>query len=465
MSRIMRDQKYPATRSATSFMPPPQGELLCKNWTSVELARRHPGMSPLASDGLRSSGQSLSPTLLKIMEMRFGRDFSHVRVHTDGAAADSARAVSALAYTVGRYVVFGAGQFAPHTAGGQKLLAHELAHVAQPKTADARGVSRPGDAAEREADQVADKLEKGESVRPGVASGAALQRQPLPGTTDIRSGDTLIENASPFLAAALGSATLDHFDTGKADLTTEHKTQLTMAAHAIQVLLRKYGLSTVTVIGHADTVGAEANNLVLGQQRAEVVKQALTELGVPDSIISTESKGEGAPQAVKTKDEVSSALNRRVEIRFHPRGSKLQLGTPQLKFPSTGDKPGDEFSPVKKPPIDINYHPKDVPQDPTKLPPNIFKPIPPPPKGTGPKSPLDVIGEKILDPVIDAVAGALPKNLRDKIKAGARDAVKSGVAKGARAVAEAAGLKDSRGLDAIEKAAEAAIQEKGKSPP
>ena len=52
--------------------------------------------------------------------------------------------------------------------------------------------------------------------------------------------------------------------------------------------------------------------------------------------------------------------------------------------------------------------------------------------------------------------------MRDKIKEGARDAVKSGVAKSARAAAEAAGLKDPRGLEAIEKAAEAAIQEKGK---
>jgi len=65
------------------------------------------------------------------MEPRFGHDFSKVRVHTDTKAAKSARAVNALAYTVGRNVVFGIGQYAPGTAAGQKLLTHELAHVMQ----------------------------------------------------------------------------------------------------------------------------------------------------------------------------------------------------------------------------------------------------------------------------------------------------------------------------------------------
>src|SRR5207245_11171934 len=166
------------------------------------------------------------------------------------------------------------------------------------------------------------------------------------------------------------------------------------------------------------------------------------------------SRGEGVPQAVQTKDEVPSGPNRRVEIRFHPKSSHLGLMTPQLTRPSVGDKSSDTYDQPEKPPIDLNYHPKIEPPDPTKLPPDFWKPIPPAPKGSAPKSPLDVIGEKILDPVIDAVAGWLPKNLRDKIKEGSRDAVKSGVAKGARAAAEAAGLKDPQGLDAIEKAAE-----------
>ena len=61
------------------------------------------------------------------MEPRFGQDFSHVRVHTGGRAAHSAQAVGALAYTVGRDVVFGSGQYAPETRQGRELLAHGYA--------------------------------------------------------------------------------------------------------------------------------------------------------------------------------------------------------------------------------------------------------------------------------------------------------------------------------------------------
>ena len=82
-------------------------------------------------DVLRAPGHPLDPETRAEMEPRFGRDFSGVRVHTDSAASESARAVDALAYTVGSDVVFGPGQFAPHTNDGRKLLAHELTHVAQ----------------------------------------------------------------------------------------------------------------------------------------------------------------------------------------------------------------------------------------------------------------------------------------------------------------------------------------------
>ena len=62
---------------------------------------------------------------------RRGYDFSEVRVHNDARAAQSAKAVGALAYTVGRHIVFGAGQFSPSTSSGRLLLGHELTHVLQ----------------------------------------------------------------------------------------------------------------------------------------------------------------------------------------------------------------------------------------------------------------------------------------------------------------------------------------------
>ena len=80
---------------------------------------------------LANAGRPLESTLRVDMEQRFGHDFSRVRVHSDAAAEQSARDVSAHAYTVGHNIVFGANRFAPPTAAGKRLIAHELTHVVQ----------------------------------------------------------------------------------------------------------------------------------------------------------------------------------------------------------------------------------------------------------------------------------------------------------------------------------------------
>ena len=85
----------------------------------------------IVHDVIGSSGKPLDRATRNFFEPRFGHDFSRVRIHSDVQAAASARAVGALAYTVGSNVVFGSGQYAPHSASGRKLLAHELAHVVQ----------------------------------------------------------------------------------------------------------------------------------------------------------------------------------------------------------------------------------------------------------------------------------------------------------------------------------------------
>ena len=86
---------------------------------------------PSVDHTLQSSGSPLSPPVRRDMERSFGTDFSAVRIHSDGAAAESARDVGAHAYTVGRDVVFGSGRYAPETSHGRRLLAHELTHVVQ----------------------------------------------------------------------------------------------------------------------------------------------------------------------------------------------------------------------------------------------------------------------------------------------------------------------------------------------
>jgi peptidoglycan hydrolase-like protein with peptidoglycan-binding domain len=96
---------------------------------------------PIVHETLRSPGQPLDVATRAFMESRFGQDFSHVRVHTGAAAAASARAVGALAYTLGTDVVFNAGTYAPQTSEGRSLLAHELTHVVQQR-AVAGGAAR-----------------------------------------------------------------------------------------------------------------------------------------------------------------------------------------------------------------------------------------------------------------------------------------------------------------------------------
>jgi len=83
---------------------------------------------------LASPSRALEPDVREDFESRFGHDFSQVRVHTGPDSARSAREVSSLAYTVGQSIVFGAGQYAPRTVSGRRLLAHELTHTLQTRS-------------------------------------------------------------------------------------------------------------------------------------------------------------------------------------------------------------------------------------------------------------------------------------------------------------------------------------------
>src|SRR5271157_1107245 len=86
---------------------------------------------PIVPEVLRSSGRPLDAAARAFFEPRFGHDFSRVRVHTGPIAAESAREIGARAYTVGRHIVFGEGEYAPASDVGRGLLTHELAHVVQ----------------------------------------------------------------------------------------------------------------------------------------------------------------------------------------------------------------------------------------------------------------------------------------------------------------------------------------------
>jgi hypothetical protein len=125
-----------------------------------------------------SGGAALPAALQGKFEQSLGADLGDVRVHTGEASQDAAAAVGAKAYTVGNDIHFGEGQYDPASAGGEELLAHEVAHTVQQSSgAVARrpqfklAVSTPGDAHEVEADGMAAAMVSGESAAVGGTSG------------------------------------------------------------------------------------------------------------------------------------------------------------------------------------------------------------------------------------------------------------------------------------------------------
>jgi len=109
-----------------------------------------------------SGGAPLDAGVRTRYEAGLLKSLADVRVHTDERAAATARSLHADAYTVGHHVVFGEGRYRPGTVVGDRLLAHELAHVAQQSGGTQTSeMSRPGDSGELAADRAADLLVAG----------------------------------------------------------------------------------------------------------------------------------------------------------------------------------------------------------------------------------------------------------------------------------------------------------------
>jgi hypothetical protein len=131
---------------------------------------------------LRSNGQSLDAATRAFFEPRFGHNFSGVRVHVDAKAAQSARAVQALAYTVGSDIVFGANQFVPGSRDGRGLLGHELAHTLQQRQASGSPLPDSGERSLEEGAEAAGReLADGRAVSGRLSTGALrVSREPDP---------------------------------------------------------------------------------------------------------------------------------------------------------------------------------------------------------------------------------------------------------------------------------------------
>jgi hypothetical protein len=150
--------------------------------------------APIVDEVLSSPGQPLDAGTRAFFESRFGHEFSKVRVHTNTRAAESARSVNALAYTVNRDIVFGEGQWAPHSSRGMSLLAHELAHTIQQgdrhnSGAERLALSKNAAPSEHEAKVTAQAVESGfaapvklSAVKPVIARQTEATNEPTQGS-------------------------------------------------------------------------------------------------------------------------------------------------------------------------------------------------------------------------------------------------------------------------------------------
>ncbi len=295
-------------------------------------------VSAIVNDVLSGPGQPLDAATRTYFEPRFGHDFSQVRVHSDSQAAESARSVNALAYTVGRDVVFGAGQFQPGTTHGNKLLAHELTHTIQQRgQSSLQGkleVGPANDRYEQEADQQALAVsESRQAAVPSPSTAALIQRQTAPATP------TAVP--SPLASPGTGSSqTPLTEDLGQTEAVTPQNPRLVGFADKVKSMLLTNLNTYINVTGYWNINSINANDPNFFQkqteqrgaaaQRAAQVKTILVGLGVPAARIQADSFDESI------LSQTGSTLNGHVLVAYFPT-------TPNLKLPDT-------FAPLQGPP-------------------------------------------------------------------------------------------------------------------
>jgi hypothetical protein len=147
-----------------------------------------------AIEGARRGGRPLDQRTAAELGGTLGRDVSHVRVHDDDQADRLSRSLEAVAFTIGSDIFFRARHYTPGTTPGRRLLAHELAHVAQqeagPRTAHRYRLAPAGGPGERAADRAADEMILGGRAQPMTMTPQVplIQRRVFIGPDPISAG-------------------------------------------------------------------------------------------------------------------------------------------------------------------------------------------------------------------------------------------------------------------------------------
>jgi len=259
-------------------------------------------VSPLVNDVLNTSGQPLDSSTRNFMESRFGREFSHVRVHTDTRAARSARSVNALAYTVGNDIAFDNGQYSPGTNKGKRLLAHELTHVLQQNThhkslSTKLSMGNSTDAAERQADDVADAVVHGAGKVPSRIAPAMPSVQRACGVTDIGTR-TECDDQDPVFVTGQPAF---KFNSNCDDFAPGEETNLFITAATLSAT------GPVEIHGYASVDGNATFNENLSCARALKARTVLTSAGITAGRISVIKHGPTPGPAADRRSVVISS--------------------------------------------------------------------------------------------------------------------------------------------------------------
>jgi outer membrane protein OmpA-like peptidoglycan-associated protein len=269
---------------------------------------------PIVDEVLHSPGKSLDPADRSFMESRFGQDFSSVRIHMDAKAAESARAVQALAFTVGQHVVFGRGTYAPGSHEGRALLAHELVHTLQQivPLASPLNISSPENSDEREAESVSKIVAQGQKAPKIMETQQGLIQRQVSEKEEIDW-----ERANP---AGQIERTFDNdmdiiilwnFAVGSPFLKSEHEGLLRKVAKTFAELSAE---TLLDIEGHTSNSGLSERNQTISKARAKEVKAFLQQEGVSGGQIIVSGMGSSAPWVSNTTAE-NMAKNRRVVLR------------------------------------------------------------------------------------------------------------------------------------------------------
>jgi hypothetical protein len=233
---------------------------------------------PIVQSVLRTPGQPLDSSIRTFMEGRFGRSFARVSVHTGAAAEASARAVDAAAYTVGRDIVFGPGQYQPGSPVGRRVIAHELVHVVQQSGAAS---STSGLGQEHEADRIADAVESRDVGLP-VSEMAAVGLARLSfGDLEKKAWGLVPDRVKPYLRPAAEEAKKG------LDAIVSPETQVPPRAEA----LIEHPRETVTEAAKS-AVGLDPTKPVTASAVVKVVSQKAREK-VRDTALETVGEAKG----------------------------------------------------------------------------------------------------------------------------------------------------------------------------